>query len=164
VNTIDNTSLPLIEILSEEAIESFLPLAKLCQESYQRPQVPLSKTKDFFLTITTNPNIGIVHVCRNSSEILGFTFAYIGWSTALAEKIFVLNDLFVAPEHRKVGVATALLDNLVAYSRLRKINWIQWVVEPTNYTAQSLYDKLTSKRKDWVRYTLDVTTYKIPTS
>ena len=69
----------------------------------------------------------------------GFTQLYPTFSSVRAARVWVLNDLFVAPRARKRGVAQALLDAAAAFARDDGAIRLELETTPENNTAQSLY-------------------------
>ena len=61
-------------------------------------------------------------------------------------RIFILNDLFVAPEARRRGAGSALLQAAAECGRLAGALRLVLSTEVTNTTAQSLYEKTGWKR------------------
>lgn len=66
-----------------------------------------------------------------------------------------LDDLFVAPESRGKGIATALIERVTEIARSEGAGIVRWVTAPDNDEAQILYDKV-ADRTDWVTYDLAV--------
>jgi GNAT superfamily N-acetyltransferase len=56
-----------------------------------------------------------------------------------------LQDLFVAEESRNRGIARALIEAVMAESRLVGASRVHWLTQEDNATARALYDKLASK-------------------
>jgi ribosomal protein S18 acetylase RimI-like enzyme len=86
---------------------------------------------------------------------LGFTLFLalpFTWSTGDA---CYLQDIYVGPENRGMGVAQAMI------AHLREIGleagWFKifWMTQSDNHAAQRLYDKV-AKRMDYLRYDLNV--------
>jgi GNAT superfamily N-acetyltransferase len=65
----------------------------------------------------------------------------------------LLEDLFVGPQHRGKGVATALINHLKDEARDRGFGVIRWITAEDNATARRLYDSVAEKT-DWVTYDL----------
>lgn len=61
-----------------------------------------------------------------------------------------LDDLFVAPEARGTGAATALLERLKEIAATTH-GTLRWITAADNLTAQSVYDKVAT-RTSWVTY------------
>ena len=56
-----------------------------------------------------------------------------------------LNDLFVDPDYRSKGCASAIIETLVTICRNEGFERLRWVTAEDNYRARSLYDKLAQK-------------------
>lgn len=69
----------------------------------------------------------------------GFTQLYPTFSSVRAARVWVLNDLFVAPGARKRGVAQALLDAAATFARGDGAIRLELETTPENATAQALY-------------------------
>jgi GNAT superfamily N-acetyltransferase len=82
----------------------------------------------------------------DSGQALGFTQLYPSFSSVSAGRIFILNDLFVAPQGRGAGIGRALLDAAAAFGREQGALRLSLSTARTNTTAQGLYESL-----DWVR-------------
>ena len=70
------------------------------------------------------------------------------WETS---PVCYLEDLFVAPGRRAVGVGRMLIDDLVAKMNADGWSRIYWMTKENNYRARGLYDKYTP-RDPFVRY------------
>ena len=79
---------------------------------------------------------------------VGFTQLYPSFSSGAMARIFILNDLFVAPEARGCGAGSALLKAAAQYGRSVGATRLVLSTEVTNTTAQSVYEK-----KGWKRDT-----------
>lgn len=62
-----------------------------------------------------------------------------------------LDDLYVAPAARRIGVAEALVKRLDAIARERGWFKLAWITAADNTTARGLYDRL-GNASDWVVY------------
>ena len=62
-----------------------------------------------------------------------------------------LDDLFVDPRARGLGVADALLSSLKEEGLRRKWSVIRWITAEDNYRARGVYDRLAERTK-WVTY------------
>lgn len=70
---------------------------------------------------------------------LGFTQLYPSFSSTRAARIYVLNDLYVAPVGRRRGVGAGLMAAAAAYGRAVGAVSLGLSTATTNLTAQSLY-------------------------
>ena len=66
----------------------------------------------------------------------------------------MLNDLFVAPQARGRGVATALIDACRQRCRDHGAVRMIWQTAPDNVRAQSLYEGIGAVRESWIDYWL----------
>lgn len=70
---------------------------------------------------------------------VGFTQLYPLFSSVRAARVWLLNDLFVAPAARKRGVARALLAAAATFARDDGALGLQLETAPDNHAAQALY-------------------------
>lgn len=63
-----------------------------------------------FLTERMSRNESIVYICRKDGIVCGFTQLYPLFSSIRMKLLWLLNDLFVAPEYRGHGMSVALID------------------------------------------------------
>lgn len=79
-----------------------------------------------------------------STRPAGFTQLYPMFSSVRAARIYVLNDLYVAENARRLGVGEALLHAAVRFGRERGAIRLELETLPENLAAQSLY-----RRQGW---------------
>lgn len=84
----------------------------------------------------------------SSSRAVGFTQLYRSFSSVQAARIFILNDLFVAPEARREGVAVILLSEAAEVARALGAVRLTLSTALTNDKAQRLYESQGWKRDD----------------
>ena len=83
-----------------------------------------------------------------SGELLGFTQLYPSFSSVRACRMFVLNDLFVAPEARRQGVARELLVRAAEVARALGAESLSLATARSNHAAQKLYESLGWQRDE----------------
>ncbi|MBQ5941947.1 GNAT family N-acetyltransferase [Massilia sp. AB1] len=82
-------------------------------------------------------------VAENAAgEIVGFSQLYPSFCSVEAAPIYVLYDLFVAPDARQGGVGRALLLAAEALARMEGKARMDLTTAKTNLVAQSLYEAL----------------------
>jgi ribosomal protein S18 acetylase RimI-like enzyme len=101
----------------------------------------------------------VVFLARDGGnrEALGFTQLYPMFSSVSARRIWVLNDLFVAPTARKRGVARALMNRARDFAT--EAGALRLILETAedNRAAQALYESLGYVRESGERhYTLEL--------
>ncbi len=72
--------------------------------------------------------------------VVGFTQLYPSFSSARARRIFILNDLYVAPEARRRKVGRALLDAAARFAREAGAARLVLSTALDNVSAQALYE------------------------
>jgi ribosomal protein S18 acetylase RimI-like enzyme len=75
-----------------------------------------------------------------NGNAVGFAQLYPSFSSGHARSIFVLNDLFVVPASRRLGVGRLLLDAAADFDRKAGAARLTLVTAVSNTTAQSLYE------------------------
>jgi len=121
-----------------EDLDRIAPLFDAYRQFYRQPS-DLDRARRFLLERFAH-NQSILFLAANDSDALGFTQLYPSFSSVSMARIFILNDLFVAPEARGLGVGSALLAAAAEYAR--RLGAIRLVLstEVTNRTAQSVYE------------------------
>jgi len=74
----------------------------------------------------------------------------------IADRIGVMNDLFVAPSARGTGAAEALIRACVDECRGHSAAELTWQTARDNLRAQRVYDRVGGERAEWVDYSLSV--------
>ncbi len=79
---------------------------------------------------------------------LGFVQLYPLFSSVRATRRYLLNDLFVAPASRRLGVAKALLHAAAAHGRAMGVTGMSLSTALDNRPAQRLYESLGWRRDE----------------
>lgn len=74
------------------------------------------------------------------SEMVGFCQIYFSFCSVFAGPICILNDLFVHPGHRGVGIGVALLDRAETFATETGAIRISLQTARTNHLAQQMYE------------------------
>lgn len=90
-------------------------------------------------------------VSASGDTILGFAMYRSLPDTFTAKPSWFLDDLYVAPEHRGSGAASALITEVAARATRQGGGALRWITAESNETAQRVYNKL-AKRTDYVTY------------
>ncbi|MCC2602816.1 GNAT family N-acetyltransferase [Sphingopyxis yananensis] len=91
-----------------------------------------------------------------SETLIGFTQLYPSFSSTRMAPIFILNDLFVTPDARQQGTASALLRAAADFARTQGALRLTLSTAHDNLAAQALYE-----REGWTRDTA-FRTYNLP--
>ncbi|MES2677148.1 MAG: GNAT family N-acetyltransferase [Pseudomonadota bacterium] len=100
----------------------------------------------------------IIFIAFLEQQAVGFVQLYPSFSSVAAQKILVLNDLYVAAEARKLGAAKALMNRAKDYALKNKFKRLSLATAKNNLTAQSLYQSLGYKiDQNYDHYSLEIT-------
>lgn len=88
----------------------------------------------------------VFYATNDNHEALGFVQLYPSFSSVSAQKIWVLNDLYVIESARKKGVATALLNRVQEYALSTHAKGVALQTATTNVMAKALYESLGYKK------------------
>jgi GNAT superfamily N-acetyltransferase len=78
----------------------------------------------------------------HKGQAVGFTQLYPSFSSVSMARVFVLNDLFVAPTARRLGVGEALLNAAADHARQLGAVRLSLTTNVQNLPAQSLYESM----------------------
>ena len=91
--------------------------------------------------IIDNPDLGIVLAARNGDTVVGMVNLLYTISTALGEKVALLEDLVVAPQARGAGIGSQLLTQAIAAARAGGCKRITLLTDRANEAAHRLYKR-----------------------
>jgi GNAT superfamily N-acetyltransferase len=98
---------------------------------------------------------GLQLIARDSAGgAVGFATLFWAWSTTSAERIGIMNDLFVAEDARGQGIADQLIDACRSECTRRGAGRLTWQTAPDNLRAQAVYDRVGGTREQWIDYWL----------
>ncbi len=124
---------------------SFLvPLFDAYRQFSRQPSEP-ERARNFLLE-RMEQDQSVIFVAFDNASPIGFTQLYPSFSSATMARIFILNDLFVAPEARRLGAGSALLQAAAQYGRRVGARRLVLSTEVTNTTAQAVYERMGWKR------------------
>lgn len=78
--------------------------------------------------------------CQDGAAI-GLMQLYPGFCSLALGPIWILNDLFVAPNHRRSGAASALLERARRFGEINGAAYLQLSTARDNHAAQALYER-----------------------
>lgn len=101
-----------------------------------------------FLGARLAQNDTVIFLAELGGKAVGFTQLFPSFSSVSVKQLWILNDLFVAPEARRGGVARALLERARDYALETQAKGLVLSTEIDNKSAQSLYEALGWRRID----------------
>ena len=119
-------------------LDALIPLFDGYRGFYEQPS-DTGLARDFLAARLQRGESVIFLATLDDGTPAGFTQLYPMFSSVRAARVWVLNDLFVAPAARKRGVAQALLDAAAAFGRGEGAIRLELETTPENDSAQSLY-------------------------
>jgi GNAT superfamily N-acetyltransferase len=127
-----------------EDLDVLVPLFDAYRQFYHQAS-DLEGARQFLLARFESKQSVVFIVFREESAI-GFVQLYPSFSSTAMARIFVLNDLFVAPEVRKHGAGAALLRKAAEYGKAAGALRLTLRTALTNASAQRLYEASGWKR------------------
>ena len=122
--------------------------------AFYRTEFAAPKVEALLARLERDPGLGVQLVAEADGRLHGFASLYACLDTLVADRILVMNDLFVDPSSRNQGVGAALFDASLAYATARGYARLDWVTAQDNLDAQRFYDRHGGRRGPWVSYSL----------
>jgi GNAT superfamily N-acetyltransferase len=146
-----------IDRVTEADLEALLPLMRAYCEFYEVAPSDEALLAMSRALIADPEREGLQLLARDDAgRALGFATIFWSWATTSAERIGIMNDLYVAPEGRGTGAAEALIEACRAECATRGAGKLTWQTAPDNERATKVYDRIGATREQWVDYWLPV--------
>ncbi len=88
---------------------------------------------------------------------VGYAIYLFTYSSFLARPTLFLEDVFVRPERRKLGIGRAFYRRLVREARRQGCGRMEWRVLDWNRPAHAFYRRLGARRlKEWLPYRVEL--------
>jgi GNAT superfamily N-acetyltransferase len=144
--------------VTEADLDALLPLMRAYCDFYE---VSPSDESLFALSralIADPEREGVQLLARDDEDrALGFATIYWSWATTSAERIGIMNDLYVAADGRGTGLAEALIEACRVECAAHGAGKLTWQTAPDNERAMKVYDRVGATREQWVDYWLPAT-------
>ncbi|WP_202840668.1 GNAT family N-acetyltransferase [Luteimonas saliphila] len=118
-------------------LEALAGLFDAYRQFYDQPSDP-ARARDW-LRARLRFGESVVFVARRGGDMVGFAQLYPMYSSVRTARTWILNDLFVAPSARRLGVATALLRVSEAFARADGAAAISLETHRDNQVARAAY-------------------------
>jgi GNAT superfamily N-acetyltransferase len=125
-------------------LDQLAPLFDAYRQFYQKP-ADLAAARQFLRARLAHDE-SVIFVAEQGSTMLGFTQLYPSFSSIALKRFWILNDLFVVPEARRLGAAARLLERARMLAEETGASGLMLETAIDNRPAQKLYEKL-----GWVR-------------
>lgn len=151
----DSATEVLVREATEADLDAIVPLFDRYRVFYgQQSDTELARN---FLGERLKAGDSKIFVGQCGETICGFIQMYPSFSSTAAATIWVLNDLFVEPDTRGSGIATALLTQAVDHAKATGAHHLELATARDNVPARELYEKL-----GWIRDEVFVHYYRAP--
>jgi GNAT superfamily N-acetyltransferase len=140
---------------SSEHLDVLVPLFDSYRVFYRRPSDPAGARR--FLAERIARRESVIYLAVVKAAPAGFVQLYPSFSSASMQRLWILNDLYVASHARRQGVAQALLSRARRLAEETGAKGLTLSTGVDNTPAQRLYESLGWTRDhDFYVYTLSV--------
>ena len=141
-----SVSVPEIVQATPADVGEVAPLFDAYRQFYRKPSDVEAARRFLFARLSKAESV--LFIARIEGKVAGFVNLYPVFSSVNLTRQWFLNDLFVAPEARKLGVARALMERARQLAEATQANGLALETEIDNHAAQKLYESLGWKRDD----------------
>jgi ribosomal protein S18 acetylase RimI-like enzyme len=120
---------------------------------YKKPR-PAAEKLHTLIHNLLEKQTGIQFVAEQDGKLVGFATLYFAFSTMRADKITIMNDLFVMEPYRDTEVETQLFLECQRYSQDHEYAYMSWITATDNQRAQRFFEKMGGVQGDWVNYSI----------
>jgi GNAT superfamily N-acetyltransferase len=147
---------PVIRPLAAGELEAVLPLIADYQRFYGVAAPDDAHNREFFAQFVAPSDVGeLLGAWQAGAGLVGYACLYWTFSSVSAERVVLMNDLYVVPTERGNGVGLALIEASRGVARSRGVAALRWQTALDNRRAQRLYERTDPKRSTWFEYELD---------
>ena len=93
----------MIEFVHEGNLKEVLPLIRAYQEFYVVSDIDDDRNEGFFSQFGEKSPFGCQFLYRIDGRVVAFATVYFTFTSTIAQKVGVMNDLYVVPEVRGKG-------------------------------------------------------------
>jgi ribosomal protein S18 acetylase RimI-like enzyme len=130
------------EAATQKDLPRLVELLGILFESEAEFSANADKQRAGLQAILADPAIGRIFVARDGREVVAMCSLLYTISTAEGGKAALFEDLVVAPEHRKRGIAASLLKHVIEQARADGVLRLTLLTDMQNERAQALYRRL----------------------
>ena len=102
--------------------------------------------------VLNNNNIGNIFVAKKNEKIIGMVILLYTVSTAMGERVALLEDMVVSPNERESGIGSMLLDHAVKYATEKGCKRITLLTDKMNIRAQKFYKQHKFNRSSMIPF------------
>ncbi len=143
-----------VEPITAAQLELLLPLIAAYQRFYEVEEEDEDRNRAFFARFVAPSEDGMLLGAWRARELAGYACLYWHFTSLVPAETVLMNDLYVDERFRREGVGRALIEASATVARERGAHRLEWATQPSNLTAQRLYDSTGAERSEWVEYEL----------
>ncbi len=129
------------------------PLFDAYRQFYNKPTDLEAARRFLFARLSKGESV--LFLARHDGRLVGFVQLYPVFSSVALMRQWILNDLYVVPDARKLGVGRALTERARELAEATRANCLTLETAADNVPAQRLYESLGWKREqEFYRYYL----------
>ncbi|MFB2517815.1 GNAT family N-acetyltransferase [Lysinibacillus sp. OTC-L20] len=137
-------------MVTQQTMRDVVPLFNAYREFYGQSS-DLQQAEQFIQERVMGAE-SIIFLAYLEEEPVGFAQLFPVFSSVAMKRAFLLNDLFVAKQARKQGVAQALMEQCFIYCQQEDARYMMLETARDNVQAQKLYEKMGMTIDDTVYY------------
>lgn len=138
--------------LEQSYREEYLNLLAGYFDFYGWNQPNSAEIEFYFQSLLSNPKEALSFLALDNSVSVGFVTLYFTWSTSRLSRIAIMNDLYVDPKARGMGVGRALFKFAWSYAKENEYSALEWVTAEDNEIAQQLYTSEGGRGSKWMLF------------
>lgn len=147
--------------IAASELEALLPLIAAYQRFYGVEEIDEGRNRAFFARFLAPSDDGMLlgawrgeDAAIGGEELVGYACLYWHFTSLVPAETVLMNDLYVAEDHRGEGIGRALIEASAAVAGERGAHQLEWVTSPDNRTAQRLYDTTGAESEPSIEYEL----------
>jgi len=137
VNAVNDPGAPKIRRGTMPDLPRIAELFDAYRQFYGQPPDPDGARA--FLRERLQAGDSVLLIAERERRFLGFVQLYPSFSSTSMKRLWILNDLFVAPGHRRGGVGRALPAAAADFARATVAKGLVLATQKTNATAKAVY-------------------------
>jgi len=150
-------SVVAIEAANEGDVAALLPLMRAYCEFYESDPSDDGLERMARTLIAAPDEDGLLLVARDAAGApVGFAAVGWKWSSLRGARVAILEDLFVAPEHRGRRIAAELIHACADRTRELGAPSMLWMTALDNERAQAAYERTGATAERWLEYELEL--------
>lgn len=145
-----STMIIIIQAASKH-LDALVPLFDAYRVFYKKISDPEGAGK--FLKGIFDRNDSIVYLAQTTDgEFVGFTQLYPSYSSTRMQRLWILNDLYVKPEHRGKGISKQLIERCKELARETNASGLLLETTKDNHIGNQLYPATGFELEDAVNF------------